>query len=150
MEVGEDATTTIGQGIRTIPLECAWVASRERMLIGLMRGSRFRRTTNGLICVSVLSIVLFRCALGTSVNRRRIFHYDGIVADVISERSVVGKRVLVAARWVSSRGTWHEIERGYLWILVGMDLNLVSSVTVLLTETWYLLDLTADVWTHYD
>ena len=38
------------------------------------------------------------------------------------------------------RGAWHETEHGYLWILVGMDLNPVASVTVLLTETWYLVD----------
>ena len=48
------------------------------------------------------------------------------------------------------RGTWHETERVYLWMLVGMDLNLVASVTVLLTETCYVVDLTVDVWTHSD
>ena len=42
---------------------------------------------------------------------------------------------------VCKRGTWHDTEHGYLWMLVGMDLNPVASVTVLLTETWYLLDL---------
>ena len=30
---------------------------------------------------------------------------------------------------------------GYFWMLVGMDLNPVVSVTVLLTETWYFVDL---------
>ena len=42
---------------------------------------------------------------------------------------------------IEQSGAWHETERGYLWILVGMDLNLAGSVTVLLTETWYLIDL---------
>ena len=52
---------------------------------------------------------------------------------------------------VGQRGTWHETERGYLWILVGRDLNPVASVTVLLTEIWHLVDLTtADVWSHSD
>ena len=46
------------------------------------------------------------------------------------------------------RATWHETDGGYSWILVGMDLNPVASVTVLLTETWYFVNLTADVWTH--
>ena len=48
---------------------------------------------------------------------------------------------------IGQRGKRHEIDHGYLWILVVMDLNPVASVTVLLTETWYLVDLTADVWT---
>ena len=41
---------------------------------------------------------------------------------------------------IGQRGTWHETDGGYLWILVGIDLNPVASVTVLLseTETWYL------------
>ena len=51
---------------------------------------------------------------------------------------------------IRQRGTWHETDGGYLWILVGMDLNPVASVTVLLTETWYFVDLTVDVWTHSD
>ena len=42
---------------------------------------------------------------------------------------------------VVQRGTWHVTERWYLRILVGMDLNLVASVTVLLIETWYSVDL---------
>ena len=39
---------------------------------------------------------------------------------------------------IEQRGTWHETDGWYLWILVGIDLNPVGSVTVLLTETWYL------------
>ena len=31
-----------------------------------------------------------------------------------------------------------------------MDLNPAASVTVLLTETWHIADLTAGVWTHPD
>ena len=67
----------------------------------------------------------------------------------------------MATRWVSSGVTCigsvlgnvgHDtrLDDGYLWILVDMDLNPVASVTVLLTETWYFVDLTADVWTHSD
>ena len=47
---------------------------------------------------------------------------------------------------IRQRGTRHETDDGYLWILVGMDLSPVASVTVLLTGTWHLVDLTADVW----
>ena len=39
------------------------------------------------------------------------------------------------------RGTWHETECGYLWMLVGMVLNPVESLSVLLTETWHRVDL---------
>ena len=79
---------------------------------------------------------------------------------VINERGVDGKRVLwqlVGSHpcdmcWdgIVQRGTCHESGDGYLWIMVGMDLNPVASVTVFLTETWYRTDLTADVWTHSD
>ena len=51
---------------------------------------------------------------------------------------------------MGQRRTWHETDDGYLWMVVVMDLTLVASVTVLLTETWYFADLTADVWTHSD
>ena len=34
--------------------------------------------------------------------------------------------------------------------IYGYWLNPVASVTVLLTETWYFVDVTADVWTHSD
>ena len=63
---------------------------------------------------------------------------------------VVGKRVfdsldlIWCEMWcdgMEQRGTWHETEHGYLWMLVGMDLYPVASVTVLLTETWYFVDL---------
>ena len=47
-------------------------------------------------------------------------------------------------------GTWHETDDVYLWVPVGMDLKLVAAVTVLLTETWYFVDLTAHLWTHSD
>ena len=33
---------------------------------------------------------------------------------------------------IEQRGAWHETEHGCLWVLVGMDLNPVASVTVLL------------------
>ena len=32
---------------------------------------------------------------------------------------------------LGQRGDWHVMERGYLWTLVGIDLNLVASLTVL-------------------
>ena len=35
---------------------------------------------------------------------------------------------------LGQRGAWHETERGYFWMLLGMDLNLVAFLTVLLTE----------------
>ena len=37
--------------------------------------------------------------------------------------------------------TWHETEHRYSWILVGVDLYPVASMTVLLTETCRLVDL---------
>ena len=46
----------------------ARVASRVRILSGLMTRSRFGSR------VALVSIFLFRCALGTSVNRRRKLH----------------------------------------------------------------------------
>ena len=48
------------------------------------------------------------------------------------------------------RRTWHETDDGYLWTFVGMDLNFVTSVTVLLTEIWHLANMPADVWIHSD
>ena len=42
---------------------------------------------------------------------------------------------------LEQRGTWHETEREYLWMLVGMDLNPVETLSVLLTETWHRVDL---------
>ena len=42
-----------------------------------------------------------------------------------------------------------EIDDGCLWILTGIDLSRFS-VTVLVTEIWHPVDLTADVWTHSD
>ena len=50
---------------------------------------------------------------------------------------------------IGRRGAWHETDDGYLWILVDIDLNLVASVAVLLTETWYYVDFTADVCIHF-
>ena len=32
---------------------------------------------------------------------------------------------------IEQRGAWHETEHGYLWILVGMDLNPVDTVVSL-------------------
>ena len=42
---------------------------------------------------------------------------------------------------LGNHGHGNETERGYLWMLVGMDLNPVASVTVLLTETCYILQM---------
>ena len=42
---------------------------------------------------------------------------------------------------LGQRGAWHETERGYFWMLLGMDLNPVASLTVLLTEIWQRVDL---------
>ena len=41
---------------------------------------------------------------------------------------------------IEQRGAWHETERGCMWMLVVMELTPVASLTVLLTETWYLVD----------
>ena len=42
---------------------------------------------------------------------------------------------------IEQRGACNETEHGHLWILVGVGLILVASMTVLLTQTWYLVDL---------
>ena len=36
---------------------------------------------------------------------------------------------------IEQRGTWHETDGGYLWILVVWTLDLVASDTMLLTDT---------------
>ena len=51
---------------------------------------------------------------------------------------------------IEQRGTWHETDGGYLWILVVWTLDPVASVTMLLTDDLHLVDLTADVWAHSD
>ena len=79
----------------TSRLQRAWVASRVRIQIGLWGEAAFsaRRLLDSSR-MTLVSIVSFRCALGTLVNGWRTFYLNGIVADVVTERGVVGKRVL--------------------------------------------------------
>ena len=64
------------------------------------------------------------------------------VAIIISERGADGNRVLwqlvgsdMCWDGIEQRGTWHETDGGYLWILVVWTLDPVASATMLLTET---------------
>ena len=78
--------------------------------------------------MTLVSIVLFSCALGTSVNSNEMESLHHRQRGVLMDNVFYGSSLSLIRRdvcWdgIGQSGTWHETDVGYLWILVGMDLN---------------------------
>ena len=120
----------------------AWVANSVRILIGLMGRSSLQRTTTSLVSLR-------------AGNKRQRSDDTPLRWNRCKHRLRQGccwKTCFVATRFVSSGPTCVEtvvgnvghgtrLNVGICGMLFRMDLNLVASVTVLLTETWYFVDL---------
>ena len=120
----------------------AWVASRVRRLIGLTRRSRFQRTTTtGLILCVVGEHCLVSLRAGN--KRQRVedipLRWNPCRHHLREGNSLNLTRCEMCCHGIGQRGCT-DSERGYLWMLVGVDLNPVASLTVLLTEIWYVVD----------
>ena len=115
------------------------------------------------LCFSVMFVdfsclsCFFFCFLSFSHVFFCFLHCSSLFFHVLMQNMFCGNLLGLIRRdmwlgrcWVGQRRTWHETDDGYLWTLVGMDLNFVTSVTVLLTENSHLANLPADVWIHSD
>ena len=121
----------------------AVVASRVRILIGLMRRSRLQRTTTGLISCDTGEHCFVSLRAGNKRPRSEDIPPRWNRCRHHLREECCWKTCFLATRWISFGVKCVETVLGNVGhgTRRNVDLNLVASVTVLLAETWYFVDL---------